>query len=123
MMRAVKVKPAETMKKDPDCLSKPPPTAGEVLKSSLIHYCENTSIHGFSYLPGPHPSAVNWCERIFWAVVIVCGFTVASFIINQAFTEWADNPTIVTTTTYSKPITDVQARFPCTMLAIYLLYI
>ena len=79
-----------------------------ILKEKLIQYCENTSVHGFSYLPGPYPSSRNWCERAFWILVILGGFTCASLIINQAFTDWADNPTITTTTTYTKPVTEVQ---------------
>lgn len=80
----------------------------EILKDELIHYCENTTVHGFAYLPGPYPGSQNWYERIFWILVILAGFTCASIIINQAFTDWADNPTITTTATYSKPVTLVQ---------------
>ena len=80
--------------------------AGSILKGHLLGYFENTSIHGFSYLP--HPATVNWCERLFWILVILTGFTLASLIINTAFREWADNPTITTTVTYSLPVTEVQ---------------
>ena len=79
-----------------------------LLKRTLVDYCENTSVHGFSYLPGPYPSAGNWCERVFWLAIIVTGFTCASVIINKAFVEWDDNPTLTTTTTFSKPVTKVQ---------------
>ena len=57
-------------------------TPSSVLKTNAIEYCLSTSVHGFAYLP----SARDWCERLFWAMVIIAGLTLASIIINEAFT-------------------------------------
>ena len=61
-----------------------------------------------SCFSGPHPSARNWWERIFWMIVIIFGLTCASIIINSAFVQWADNPTVTTTANFSMPIQEVQ---------------
>ena len=38
-----------------------------ILKSSIIGYFENTTVHGFAYLPSS--SITNRLEKVFWALV------------------------------------------------------
>ena len=56
-------------------------TKRDTLLAYVHGYCENTSVHGFSYLVGN----TNLCERTFWALLIVAGLILSSLIINQAF--------------------------------------
>ena len=46
--------------------------------------------------------------RVFWVIVVICGFTLASQLIMASFQNWADNP--VTTTVETLPI--AEAPFP-----------
>ena len=44
-------------------------------------YCENTSLHGWAYLPSE-----RWVmEKLFWAGVIFSGIVYGSKIVNETF--------------------------------------
>ena len=45
-------------------------------------FCENISLHGFGYLL----IGRNWCERIFWVIIIATSLTTSSIIVHKAYT-------------------------------------
>ena len=68
--------------------------------SVLTSFLENSSIHGLGFIAQTRAFA-----RVFWVIVVICGFTLASQIIMISFKNWADNP--VTTTIETLPIAKV----------------
>jgi hypothetical protein len=50
------------------------------LLSTGKEYCENTSIHGFSYWT----RASNLVERVFWVAIVTTGFAVSGIIVKTA---------------------------------------
>ena len=46
-------------------------------------YCDNTTVHGFAYLT----EGRDWAEKVFWAIVIVCGLSIASVIIHRGLRQ------------------------------------
>ena len=53
---------------------------GHCLVSHCRDYCQQTTIHGFSYLTNENLKL----ERAFWSVVILSGLFLAGLIINSA---------------------------------------
>ena len=66
-------------------------------------FLEASSIHGLGYI-----STTRNCVRIFWALVVVTGFSGAGVMIYQSFSAWEESP--VKTTVESQPITEI--KFP-----------
>ena len=66
-------------------------------------FLENSTIHGLIYV-----STAKKYSRIFWTLVVLAGFTGASFLIYESFQDWAKSP--VTTTVETLPID--QIKFP-----------
>lgn len=66
--------------------------------TDLKAYCETTTIHGFAYWV----SAPRLLEKLFWAIVVVIGFTCAGLIVTSAVKDWNENPGVVIINTFSK---------------------
>ena len=57
-----------------------------------IRNCLNSSsIHGLV-----HISTTRRLSRLFWILVVVSGFSIAGFLINQSFESWAEQPIVTT---------------------------
>jgi hypothetical protein len=69
-----------------------------IVKANARAYCENTSIHGFSYWI----TAPRLLEKFFWVIVVVFGLICASLIINTAVKDWQDSPTVTVIKSFSK---------------------
>ena len=69
-----------------------------VIFDNAVHYCEVTTVHGFSYWV----STSNLAEKFFWVVVVVTGFTCSSLIISTAVQGWLDEPGVTLIKTFSK---------------------
>ena len=67
--------------------------------SVLTSFLENSSIHGLGFI-----AQTRACVRVFWVIVVICGFALASLIM-ISFQDWAENP--VTTTIETLPIAKV----------------
>ena len=63
-------------------------------------FLETSSIHGLAYI-----SSTRRLVKLFWAVVVILGFTGAGAIIYQSFQSWSEGP--VKTTIETLPITDI----------------
>ena len=68
---------------------------------NLKVFLESSSIHGLVYW-----STTRRFSRIFWILVVVLGFSAASYMIYLSFQEWSDNP--VKTTIETLPISKVK---------------
>ncbi len=86
--------------------------------STAKEYCQQSSIHGFSYwvadgMKGFRKSTgsnvpqtertVNATERIFWLLMTLMSFGFAGFILKSAIVDWIENPagnTILNTLAY-----------------------
>ena len=66
----------EPQEDSPNCSSK-----RRTLANHAIEYCNTTSIHGFLYLVNSRYTI----EKLFWACVLLTGFSLSSYIINQAY--------------------------------------
>ena len=66
-------------------------------------FLESSTIHGLTYI-----STTRKLVRIFWILVVIFGFSTASFLIYQSFQAWEDSP--VSTTIETLPITKI--KFP-----------
>ena len=88
--------------------SKKVPTS-EVLKQAGTDFCENTSLHGFSYWVSDGKnhnaqrtylfikmylfSTANIPEKAFWVTIVILGLIAGSYLLNEAVDEWVNNPT------------------------------
>ena len=70
---------------------------------SFKHFLELSTIHGLS-----HISSTKEVGRIFWILVVICGFIGAGYIIYSSFDNWEKSP--ISTTIESLPIS--QVTFP-----------
>ena len=66
-------------------------------------FLETTTIHGLSYIATTRKYA-----RVFWLLVVIGGFTCASYLIYESFQSWAVSP--IKTTLETLPMSDI--RFP-----------
>ena len=80
-------------------------------------YCENTSIHGFSYLAcqgiqiTKRSTIFNFIEqlsgsklaKLFWIFILSAAFSFAIWFISDAVIDWINNPTC-------KPHFDVEVK-------------
>ena len=53
-----------------------------IIKSNTREYCNSTTLHGFSYWVN---NTDTKAEKIFWVLVVILGFAMASVIIAAAF--------------------------------------
>ena len=67
------------------------------------HFLDSSTIHGVQ-----HVSSERSCFRLIWIFVIVCGFSISFYLINNSFSNWNQSP--ITTTIETVPIT--QMTFP-----------
>ena len=70
---------------------------------NLKLFLDSSTIHGLSYL-----SNTRSCSRLFWLIIVVCGFSVAGYLISKSFYNWQQSP--ITTTIETLPIS--QITFP-----------
>ena len=70
----------------------------------MEQYLEATTVHGFAYLHGRN----SYCTRIFWASIIVAGFSIAGWMIFSSVVDWDANQTITTLESIATPIQKVQ---------------
>ena len=70
---------------------------------NLKLFLDSSTIHGLSYL-----SNTKSCSRLFWLIIVVCGFSVAGYLISKSFYNWQQSP--ITTTIETLPIS--QITFP-----------
>jgi hypothetical protein len=77
---------------------KPPNLTYTIVKANARAYCENTTIHGFSYWI----NAPRLLEKLFWVTVVVFGLICASLIIKTAVKDWQNNPTVTVIQSFSK---------------------
>ena len=53
-----------------------------IIKSNTKEYCNSTSLHGFSYWVN---NTDTKAEKVFWVLVVMLSFAMASVIISNAF--------------------------------------
>ena len=70
----------------------------------MEQYLEATTVHGFAYLHGRN----SYCTRIFWASIIVAGFSIAGWMIFSSVVDWDANQTITTLESIATPIQKIQ---------------
>ncbi len=65
----------------------------EKVKKQLLEFCSQTTIHGFAYLT----DTTSWIiTRLFWSCVIVGFLSTALILVQEAFKDWSENPTVTT---------------------------
>ena len=62
----------------------------------VTEFLESSTIHGLVYL-----ARTQKLSRLFWMLVVMTGFTVAGYLIQQSFADWASNPVSTTLKTFS----------------------
>ena len=65
-------------------------------------FLQSSTIHGLIYIS----TNTRKCVRIFWAVVVLTGFTLSGILIYESFHDWYKNP--VTTTIETRPIKELK---------------
>ena len=70
----------------------------------LSAYCENSSLHGFGYLPDSR----NWFEFAFWLTAIIIAMIYPGILIAGTFQTWAENPISIDVETLSFDIEEIQ---------------
>ena len=66
----------------------------------LKQFLESSTIHGLSYL-----ASTKRLPRLFWIMIVVFGFSIAGFLISQAFRNWSESP--IKTTIETKTISSI----------------
>ena len=69
-----------------------------IVLSNAIEYCENTTIHGFSYWV----SCESLPQKLFWVATVAVGMLCASLFFSSAIQGWILEPTTTVITTFSK---------------------
>ena len=67
----------------------------------ITTFLESSSIHGLTYI-----STTRKYARLFWILVVITGFSVASFLIKESFDSWSESP--VKTTIETLPIAEIK---------------
>ena len=67
-------------------------------------YCLNTTLHGFAYIV----NGKGLPEKLFWMAIVILGFLFGGMVVNDAFSDWAENPIITTIDTFSYPVQNIQ---------------
>ena len=68
---------------------------------SVRIFLESSTIHGLFYI-----SKTRKIEKLFWFLVVVAGFSTASFLIYESFLSWEETP--VKTNIETLPITELR---------------
>ena len=68
----------------------------------LQDFLSTSTIHGLSHIG----SAKSWPLRLFWILVVIAGFGIASYLISSSYSEWAKSP--VSSTTITRPISELD---------------
>ncbi len=63
-------------------------------------FLESSTIHGLTYI-----STTRKYARLFWILVVIAGFTAASWLIKESFVSWSESP--VKTTIETLPISEI----------------
>ena len=66
----------------------------------LQQFLESSTIHGLVYI-----STESKYSRLFWIFIVISGFSIASLLINQSFTNWSESP--IKTTVEKRPISKI----------------
>ena len=64
-------------------------------------FLESSTIHGLSFI-----ASTKKYSRLFWILVVFTGFSIASFLINDAFNNWEASP--IKTTIETRPISEIS---------------
>ena len=63
-------------------------------------FLEASSIHGLTYI-----STSRKFAKVFWIIIVVGGFTLAGYMINNSFKSWSERP--IKTTLETRPISEI----------------
>ena len=63
-------------------------------------FLESSTIHGLVYIV-----TTRKLVRLLWVLIVIGGFSGASYLIYESFQDWTDNP--ISTTIETKPITEI----------------
>ena len=63
-------------------------------------FLESSTIHGLVYI-----ATTRRLVRLLWILIVIGGFSGASFLIYKSFQDWSENP--ISTTIVTKPITEL----------------
>ena len=63
-------------------------------------FLESSTIHGLVYI-----ATTRRLARLLWILIVIGGFSGASFLIYKSFQDWSENP--ISTTIVTKPITEI----------------
>ncbi len=74
------------------------------LSRNLNAFCEQTTIHGFSYVSDVSNQVVI---KVGWGLLISVFLTLASFLIKLSFDDWSENPTLTTIDSDVAPIEEL----------------
>ena len=74
------------------------------LKTEIENYLNTSSVHGFSYLGKGNRT---W-SKIFWFLLTLTSFFMASIVIYESFNDWNENQTITTVESIATPIQEVD---------------
>ena len=87
----------------PSKLSRSPDSLPQTISmdTGIKDFLESSTIHGLS-----HISTTRRLLRLFWMFVVLTGFTVAGFLIQQSFSGWAVSP--ISTTIETLPISELE---------------
>ena len=66
-------------------------------------FLESSTIHGLVYI-----STESRFTRLFWILVVITGFSIATYMISDAFEGWSEHS--IKTTTETRDISEI--RFP-----------
>ena len=64
-------------------------------------FLESSTIHGLS-----HVSVTRKYARLFWIIIVLCGFLGAGYLIHEQFKSWGQHP--IKTTIETLPITEMK---------------
>ena len=69
----------------------------------IRNFLESSTIHGLTYI-----STTRRYARLFWILIVITGFSVSGYLIQQSFQAWAESP--IKTTIMTRPISEI--KFP-----------
>ena len=64
-------------------------------------FLESSTIHGLVYI-----SSEKKFVRLLWILIVITGFSIASFLIDDAFTNWSESP--IKTTIETRSISELD---------------
>ena len=71
------------------------------MMAQVKHFLESSTIHGVVYI-----STAKGFSKIFWLMIVICGFSTAYMMISQSMMEWHQSP--ITTSTETMSISEVK---------------